>query len=241
MKQTFFNLPTDVSPYADTLDKDGVVQIANILQPEVIARIEAEINQLPWDMAYVLKGKAAKYSVAEVMTMPAQQRGQLFADIAQEAAQQQYAFCYDSYMLITHYLNSSRPNSVFHQYVEQLCHPEMVEFMRLLTGDRRIIKADGQVSRYLPGHFLKSHDDNGAPFGQIRSAAYTIGLSRSWQADWGGILHLQHADLSIRRSIVPAFNTLTVFSVPQFHFVSQVANYCPVPRYGITGWFRADK
>lgn len=60
MKQTFFNLPVDIASYAELLNRDGVVQIANILQPEVVAKIEAEISQLPWDMAYVLHGKAAK-------------------------------------------------------------------------------------------------------------------------------------------------------------------------------------
>jgi Rps23 Pro-64 3,4-dihydroxylase Tpa1-like proline 4-hydroxylase len=241
VRQSFFNLPKEVASYAAALQRDGVVQIPNILCSDAVAKMEAELAQLPWDMAYVLKGEASKISVSDVMVMHPQRRGQFFADIAKEAAQKPYAFCYDSYMLITHYIKNSKPSSVFHQYVEQVCHPDMVEFMRQLTGNDSVIKADGQVSRYLAGHFLKSHDDNGAPSGQIRVAAYTISLSRIWNADWGGVLHMQHEDFSISRSIIPTFNTLTVFSVPQFHFVSQVANYCPVPRYSIVGWFRADK
>jgi len=240
VQESFFNIPNDVKVLKRQLDEQGFVQITDFIKPHIIERMEAELSQLPWDMAYVLEGKTTKLAVKDVMKMPAQQQAQLFSAITHQAAQHQYAFCYDSYMLITHYLQQTNPHSVFHQYVEAICHPETVAFMRELTGNRAIIKADGQVSRYLPGHFLKSHDDNGAPVGQVRAAAYTIGLTKGWQPDWGGILHLQNAQQLIRHSLVPAFNTLTVFSVPQFHFVSQVANYCPVPRHSIVGWFRAD-
>lgn len=241
MEQTFFNLPKDLEPLRQQLQRNGYVQISDFIRPEVLARIETEVKQLPWDMAYVANGKTVKQPVKEVIALPAQGQAELFAGIAHEAAQNQYAFCYDSYMLVTHYLKKTNVNSVFHQYVEQLCHPQTVSFMQALTQNPHIIKADGQVSRYLPGHFLKSHDDNGAPVGQVRAAAYTIGLSKNWQPDWGGILHLQNTDLSIRQSLVPTFNTLTVFSVPQYHFVSQVANYCPAARYSLVGWFRADR
>lgn len=240
MQEYFFNIPNDVKVLKRQLDEQGFVQITDFIKPHIIERMEAELSQLPWDMAYVIEGKTTKIAVQEVMNMPAQQQAQLFGAIANQAAQHQYAFCYDSYMLITHYLQQTNPQSVFHQYVEAICHPETVAFMRKLTGNGDIIKADGQVSRYLPGHFLKSHDDNGAPVGQVRAAAYTLGLSKNWQADWGGILHLQHADHSIKHSLIPRFNTLTVFSVPQHHFVSQVANFCPSARYSIVGWFRAD-
>ena len=217
------------------------MQVSNFLKPDIYKQMELELKLLPWDMAYVHQGQTAKRAVKDIMSLPEHERGQLFSGIIQEAAKSQYAFCYDSYMLITHYLKQTRPDSIFHQYVEQICHPQTVSFMRQLTGNDDIIKADGQVSRYLPGHFLKSHDDNGAPVGQVRAAAYTIGLSKDWQPDWGGILHLQHADSRIRHSLIPAFNTLTVFSVPQFHFVSQVANFCPAQRHSIVGWFRADR
>ncbi|GAB59367.1 2OG-Fe(II) oxygenase [Rheinheimera nanhaiensis] len=240
MQQHFFNLPTDTQALRQQLAANGVVQVNDFLRAEIVAQMEAELSVLPWDMAYIINGRGAKKPISEVMALSAQQQQQLFASITRQAAENQYAFCYDSYMLVTHYLQQTNPSSVFHHYVEQICHPQTVAFMRALTGNQTIVKADGQVSRYLPGHFLRSHDDNGAPVGQVRAAAYTIGLSRHWQPDWGGLLHLQENDGRIRQSLLPSFNTLTVFSVPQHHFVSQVANYCPAARYSIVGWFRSD-
>ena len=37
---------------------------------------------------------------------------------------------------------------------------------------------------------------------------------------------------------VPRFNTLSIFTVPQFHAVSCVAPYAPMGRLAITGWFQ---
>ncbi|MBD8524978.1 2OG-Fe(II) oxygenase [Pseudoxanthomonas sp. CAU 1598] len=113
--------------------------------------------------------------------------------------------------------------------------------MRELTGFTDIRKVDAQATRYLPGHFLTAHDDDGSPTGQIRRVAYVLSLSERWHPDWGGLLNFYDGDSGqIQDTFVPAYNTLSLFTTPQYHAVSTVAPYAPLPRLSITGWLRAD-
>jgi Rps23 Pro-64 3,4-dihydroxylase Tpa1-like proline 4-hydroxylase len=233
-----FQLNKDVDTLAAQYAATGVLSVPDILQPEIAAAIRAEMELLPWETAFV-QGRSPQR--LNMRTMPAQQRQQILQQVVLSARQEPYQFCYDTYMLITHYLQNTNPNCLLHRFVEHLCSEPVLQFMRQITGAAHIIKADGQASCYLPGHFLKQHDDDGANFQHERIVAYTIGFSAPWQAHWGGILHLQNEAGDIEQSLMPRFNTLNIFSVPRQHFVSQVASYCPEPRLSIVGWFRSDR
>ncbi|WP_419571050.1 2OG-Fe(II) oxygenase [Rheinheimera sp.] len=233
-----FCLPGNKEELKQQLAQSGVISIPGILQLDVANGIRKEMEQLPWQTAFVEHGKAVK---KDMRTLSAVERQQLFQHILASARTEQYQFCYDTYMLITNYLQNTNPQSLLHFFVEQICHPEVLQFVRDLTGRQDIIKADGQASRYLPGHFLKRHNDDGTPSQQQRIVAYTISFSQNWQADWGGLLHLQDKDLRVTQSLTPEFNTMNIFTVPRDHFVSQVASYCPEPRLSIVGWFRTDR
>lgn len=63
-----------------------------------------------------------------------------------------------------------------------------------------------------------------------------MGFTKVWRADFGGLLHIKKADDGWEVH-VPQFNCLTLFKIPRDHFVSQVANYTPVARYTVNGWF----
>ncbi|MEM9530525.1 MAG: 2OG-Fe(II) oxygenase family protein [Pseudomonadota bacterium] len=108
-----------------------------------------------------------------------------------------------------------------------------LEFWRSLSGIPGLTHADAQACLYRPGHFLKTHDDTYS--GRRRRFAYVLNLGREWQPDWGGLLHLLE-DQQVRATLVPHYNSLSVFQVPQDHCVSQVASYARSGRYSITGW-----
>jgi Rps23 Pro-64 3,4-dihydroxylase Tpa1-like proline 4-hydroxylase len=107
---------------------------------------------------------------------------------------------------------------------------------RKITGAPNIRVVDGQATRYLPGHFLTSHDDG--IDGQDRIAAYVINLTRDWRTDWGGLLQFHNAGGDVPLALKPGFNTIHLFRVPQMHSVSYVAPFAGAPRYAITGWLR---
>ncbi|HUH24363.1 MAG TPA: 2OG-Fe(II) oxygenase family protein [Brevundimonas sp.] len=110
-------------------------------------------------------------------------------------------------------------------------------FARRLTGDDRIAFSDGQVTRYLPGHFLNRHSD--ANPRTERLYAYVLNLSPGWRAEWGGLLQFLDECGEITETFTPSFGALNVFAVPQMHAVSTVAPFAGGPRYSVTGWWRA--
>lgn len=111
-----------------------------------------------------------------------------------------------------------------------------LEMWRELTGDPDVGLVDGQATRYLPGHFLTRHDDDVE--GKNRVAAYVLNLSPEWASEWGGLLQFHDAAGEVTGAMVPGFNVLNLFRVPQSHSVSIVAPFAPAPRYSITGWIR---
>lgn len=115
---------------------------------------------------------------------------------------------------------------------------EARDLLRLVTSLEEIELADAQATAYAPGDFLTAHDD--AVEGKDRLAAYVLSLSAGWRVEWGGLI-LFHDDhgLSID-GLVPRFNTLNLFAVPQVHSVSIVSRAAPYRRYSVTGWLRAS-
>ena len=110
----------------------------------------------------------------------------------------------------------------------------MLDLLRAVTGHQRMRFTDGQVTAYDAGDFLTGHDDGVE--GKDRLAAYVFGLTPRWRLEWGGLL-LFHGPMDRTVSgMVPRFNTLDLFSVPQQHSVSEVTKAATHRRRSITGW-----
>lgn len=111
------------------------------------------------------------------------------------------------------------------------------ELLRTVTGTAAIRFADAQATAYSPGDFLTRHDD--AVAGKNRVAAYVMSLNPVWRIEWGGLLLMHDAQGHGAAALVPGFNRLNLFSVPQMHSVSEVTRAAPYRRYSITGWLRS--
>ena len=111
------------------------------------------------------------------------------------------------------------------------------DFIRDFTGDRELMMVGAQATRYLPGEFLRTHDDRHEQ--EARRFAYVLNLSRDWEADWGGLLHFVDDAGGVSASYVPNFNSLSLFKVPARHHVGLVAPWARQPRLAITGWWHA--
>ena len=127
------------------------------------------------------------------------------------------------------------PDNPLHQYLEFMNRDEMLGFMRRHRGIEEIIRSDAQAACYSAGHFLSVHDD--AANYQPRRLAYVFGFTKGWQPDWGGYLQFFDQAGDIKAGLLPKFNVLNVFAVPQYHAVSPVSPAAPAARYSITGWF----
>ena len=129
----------------------------------------------------------------------------------------------------------ANPTAV-NEFARFMSSDEVVGFLRYVTGETGISFADAQATAYGPGDFLTTHDDH-AP-NQKRLVAYVFGLTKEWPVEWGGLLTF-HDDISkIAVSLIPAFNALNLFSVPQPHSVSFVTPFAARRRYSVTGWLR---
>lgn len=114
---------------------------------------------------------------------------------------------------------------------------EVLANMRRITGMEAITFADVQATRFRPGDFLTRHDDEAT--GKGRLCAYVFSLSLDWRAEWGGLLLFNDVDGRVERAVVPEFNSLSLFAVPQPHSVSYVAPYAGESRISVTGWLRS--
>lgn len=112
---------------------------------------------------------------------------------------------------------------------------EMLDLLGAVIGEADLAFVDGQATAYGVGDFLTAHDDDVS--GRNRAAAVVLGLTRRWRYDWGGILLFPKPDGSLA-GLVPGFNTLDLFAVPQVHSVSLVSPVAPVRRYAVTGWLQ---
>ena len=226
--------------YSARFTERGHVQIPQLLDTATADRLRACLEKdVPWGLSTFENGTGRTRTAEELARMHREEWQQLMLDV-QRSAQQGYQFIFNAYQIVTAWKERRDPELFLHPFFEFLNSPPMLEFARSVTGLANIAKADAQATRYLPGHYLRRHND----FGQqsttdSRLAAYVINLSRDWPADWGGLLQFLDEEDRVIESWVPRFNCLSLFRVPAWHAVSCVAPYATAPRYAITGWFRS--
>ena len=150
-----------------------------------------------------------------------------------------FAYLFDNYPLAEELEAGSRLGTAVEQVYDALNAPAGLDWLRRITGDPRCAYVDAQATRFLPGHFLTSHDDGVE--GKDRLFAYVLNLTPVWRADWGGLLLFTDGDGHVAEGYTPAFNALNLLRVPQAHLVSEVASYAPAPRLSVTGWIRARR
>ena len=123
------------------------------------------------------------------------------------------------------------------QFAEFMSSAGTLEVLTQITGLAALDFADAQATTYRPGDFLTGHHDDVA--GKNRRAAYVLGLTPEWRTEWGGLLLFHDEQDDVGRGLLPRFNCLNLFAVPQTHSVSQVASYAGATRLSVTGWLRA--
>ena len=219
----------DVDAYRRELARDGRVQLRDFLQPAAADRLALCLErEVPWVTAERGLPDSAPWS-AEVRRerVPA----------ALRRAAEGFHYVYDRYLMVEAMKEGRDPHLLLHTVLRFFNGEDFLAFARQLTGDGEIAMVGAQATRYLPGQFLRKHDDRHVA--EARRYAYVLNLSRQWEADWGGLLHFGDAEGGIARSFMPFFNSLSLFKVPADHFVGLVAPWAPRPRLALTGWWYA--
>lgn len=215
--------------------ESGRVQLASFLPESIaVALSDCLARDVPWQLAHRAEG------VPQTTARGAYPDADAYGALARDAyvgARGEYRFLYDSYMLLKAARERWDPGLAVHAVLPYLNSEEFVEFSRAITGER-IVRLNAQCTRYRPGQFLMPHEDQEIQEG--RRFAYVINLNRTWEPDWGGQLQFLDEAGAVVQTMLPRWNTLSLFRVPQRHQVSMVAPWAGQNRYAITGWMLGD-
>lgn len=231
----------DPAPWRTLLQRDGRMQVDNFLQPTVAERLRACLQtEVPWTLALRDADGARTIDHATCVAMDDTQMQALLARSAsvspehESSYEARFRFAYDSYMMVRAYQEDRDPGLLLHRVLELFNTPDYLALMHALTGDARVRRVNAQATRYRRGHFLRYHTDIDSNEGRLY--AYVLNLSRDWHADWGGLLQFIDDDGRVLDTLLPRWNTLSLFAVPAGHAVSLVAPWAAADRLAITGW-----
>ncbi|WP_446652820.1 2OG-Fe(II) oxygenase [Blastomonas sp.] len=127
------------------------------------------------------------------------------------------------------------PHDLLSPFSHFLHSPAMLELIEDITARAPHRFINGQATSYGIGDFLTGHDDNAS--GENRMAAFVLGLTQRWRLEWGGLLLFHGPHERTAEALVPRFNTLDLFHVPQQHSVSWVSPSAGFSRIAVTGWY----
>ena len=218
------NPALDVGLYARAYAAGGIVRIGNVLAPDSAETVAQIMEGLPWQLSLSESGEG-------------DENARIAATL--EKARSGFAYQYLKYPMLQTYFGGKDPGHPIHEVSEYLNGPEFLGLLRTVTGRPDIRKAMASATNFRPGDFLTWHDDS-SDDSDTRVVAYTLSFTRLWRADWGGQLLFHDPNGQIAAGLAPAFNCLTLFTVPRAHSVATVAPYAGAPRLSIVGWGRID-
>ena len=232
------NPSLDAAGLASAYEPKLRMQIRDFLTEQSAQAAYEGLHKLPWGLVYNDGERPIQMSPDQVAQLNDRDAATIMSGI-RTRAREGYQYLYAFFPLLTAYTSPNSPRFEIFDVFEFMNSPATLEFLRQVTGLPAIRWADGQGTWFKPGHFLKAHTDEEAATGRL--AAYVLNLSPVWERDWGGFLQFFDDRDNVEVAFKPAFNTLNLFTVPQLHSVSMVANYVTAERISITGWLRGDE
>jgi Rps23 Pro-64 3,4-dihydroxylase Tpa1-like proline 4-hydroxylase len=229
------NPALDLDALARVYRAKNRIQIRDVLQPQPAEDLhQILMHQTPWKLVYHENGQTTVLSPEEMQRLSSQDRAQRIQNVYTKA-RDNFGFIYQAFLMAENYQEKNYPGHPLHAVFEFINSAPFVEMVKKVSGIDTIRGADGQATLYVPGHFLNTHSDK--ILGHNRRVAYVLNMSRDWNPDWGGLLQFYDDERSVEQVIVPRFNSLSLFTVPQEHAVTAIAPYAPAGRFAITGWF----
>jgi SM-20-related protein len=230
----YINPALDIPQLAAQFKRQRRLLIRDFFHPQVADALARAVEAIDWSLSYRDSQGDCRLTGAELRNLSSSQRAQLVEGIV-ELARRDFQFSF-----FTESLGDAlqRGNAdLLARFIRYMAHDAFLSVMRQLTGVEEINRVYAQATMYAPGSFLSAHDDHVTA--EDRRLAYVINLTREWRADWGGLLHFSSPDGSVEDSFFPHFNSMSLFAVPQTHFVSYVPPFAQGQRQAITGWLIA--
>lgn len=213
------------------------IQIQEVLEDaSAEALYQAMVEKTPWMTAYREGGEDKMVTEDQLRAMGPQGIQGLQQRVWQQA-QGDFGFMYGCYPLMDEALKAQNPDLLLYKWVDFINSEPFLAFIREVTGQPNLVRADAQATWYRKGQFLTLHNDFD-PSDDGKRVAYVMNLARQWQPDWGGVLQFYDDNNNIAQGFSPRFNALSMFQTPQNHAVSYVTPFCGNRRLAITGWFR---
>ena len=235
-----FNLnpDLDVARLARLYAETGRVQVQGFLHGDCAQALHSHLkSRTDWTEVLNSGDKVVELSREIQAGLSDAQKTQL-ADAVYHDARHGFQYRYETIRVEDAKAARDRMDDKLNRFAIWLSEGTARDILRHITGAPDIDFADAQATAYSPGHFLTGHDDNVA--GKMRKAAYVFGLTPTWRAEWGGLLLFHGNGGETVQGLVPMFNTLNLFAVPQMHSVSEVTRAAAYRRYAVTGWLRAN-
>lgn len=222
------------SDYHKTLKENGRVQIPNFFTEKTASGLAAMIEQHKiWYLAYNEYDNYFESTLEDVMALSPQEISRFMQGVNKRASTHfQYVFW--QYYITQAVDKNENPGNPMHMLHDWTNGTDFIKLLQSLTGDQDVSWCDVFISRYDPGHFLTNHDDTHPKHN--RTAAYTIGMTKDWNPNWGGHLVFLDKKGDIKEGFMPEFNTLSLFYNPQDHAVQMVTPSAGKSRVSLLGW-----
>ncbi|MEC3912753.1 2OG-Fe(II) oxygenase family protein [Sphingobium sp. CR2-8] len=218
--------------YADT----GRVSIHDFLAGNAAQQLHDALRaRNDWIQILNSKEKVIELSREVRASLSTEQMGAL-DDAVHADARYGFQYRYESIRIPDGIDDRIRSSDVLAKFARWFSSDTPLALVKAITGEQDILFADAQATAYSPGDFLTGHDD--AVPGKGRRAAYVFGLTPVWRTEWGGLLLFHDEGNGMVEGMIPAFNRLNLFAVPQMHSVSPISAAAGYRRYAITGWLR---
>jgi SM-20-related protein len=218
------------------LQEDGRLQVTDFLTletAEYLHNIHAENKD--WYLAFNDGNEYFESSIEQLRALSSLQKQKFMNDIYQRA-RTQFQYVFFQYYITQAIELGEQLGHPMHQVHEFMNSAEVLDVMRKLTGESAICKADSYASNYAPGHFLTTHDDRHDTHDRV--AAYVIGMTKTWDENWGGHLAFFDDAGNVTSGFAPSFNTLNIFLTPQTHAVQLVSPFAGANRSSYLGWLQ---
>lgn len=230
----YLNPALDLNQLRAEFGREQRLLIRDFFRPEVAEALARAVEAIDWSLCYRDAKGDRRLSGEQLRSLDDAQRSYLVDGIV-EVARRQFQFSFFTESLAD--ALSRGDEGLLARFIRYMADDAFLSVMRRVTGIQEVNRVYAQATMYAPGSFLLAHDDRVDV--EERRLAYVINLTRHWRPDWGGMLHFSRPNGDVSETFFPHFNSMSVFLVPQTHFVSYVPPFSQGPRNAITGWLIA--
>ena len=214
----------------------GRLQVANFFTEDTAKYLlKLVLENKTWNLAYNNGNNFYESPISELEKLTTLQKKNFMNKIFANASNS-FQYVFFQYYISQAIELEEEPGHPLHQINDFLNSNYYLDFMKELTGEPLITKADSYASMYDKEHFLTQHDDLHQKHDRV--AACVFNLTQRWNRNWGGHLAFFDDKGNIEQAFIPIFNTLNILSIPQQHAVQQVTPFAKEKRYSLLSWLQ---